>query len=81
MPNITKCNSCGAEIFWVVTEAGRRMPVDAKPVENGNIMVTDDGKASYSKGADLFQPGPRYVSHFATCPDGAHWRTKGTKAT
>lgn len=23
-----KCRSCGADIIWTVTEAGKRMPVD-----------------------------------------------------
>lgn len=64
-----QCRSCGARIIWIHSAAGNLMPLDAEPVENGNLCIID-GKAHAIKN-DLFDPmlpqGPRYQSHFATC--------------
>lgn len=30
--NITKCRSCGADIIFITTENGRKMPCDAAAV-------------------------------------------------
>ena len=30
----TKCRSCGAPIFWVITPKGRRMPVDPTDISH-----------------------------------------------
>ena len=76
------CRSCGAEILWTVTHKGRPMPVDAEPVEGGNIRLRhdDDGIVAEYPGKEhpsLFEaPRPRYVSHFATCPERDEWRKK-----
>lgn len=73
-----KCRSCGADILWIHSAAGNLMPLDAEPVANGNIFVLD-GKARFVSN-DLFEPmlpeGPRYQSHFASCPEAAKWRKK-----
>jgi hypothetical protein len=38
------CRSCGAPITWAETKSGRRMPIDADPVEDGGtIMFAADG--------------------------------------
>lgn len=70
------CRSCRAPVRWVLTQAGKRMPLDPAPTPVGNIALTEEtvdgvpvvrylGK---SAGADLFATD-RYVSHFATCPE------------
>lgn len=74
-----KCRTCGAEILWLRTAAtGALMPIDRVPVVDGNVAILD-GKAHVIKG-DLFEPmiedGPRYKSHFATCPDAQKHRKK-----
>lgn len=72
----SKCQSCGATITWAKTENGRAMPLDAAPVDNGNMQVVD-GVAIIV--GDLLSPGddgPRYVSHFATCPNSAAHRRR-----
>ena len=74
------CKSCGAPVVWTVTHNGKAMPVDADPVENGNIVLRRDGEtvvAEYPgrEHPSLFEaPRPRYVSHFATCPERDQWR-------
>lgn len=76
-----KCRSCGAPIFWAKPVGGGSfMPIDADPVaEGGNIAIVD-GAAQVFRGTLLEPPlpegAPRYVSHFATCPDAKEWRRK-----
>jgi hypothetical protein len=75
------CRSCKAPIFWALTPNGRRIPLDAEPVDGGNIVLDDpaaeaptDPRTARVVGKEA-QPnlfgddGPRYTSHFATCPD------------
>lgn len=38
---VSECRSCSAAIIWAQTQKGKRMPVDAKPVENGNIRLEE----------------------------------------
>lgn len=70
---ITTCRSCGAAVIWTHTPKGSLMPLDADPDPAGLIFVSDDCVAYVASGPDLFG-GPRYVSHFATCPDSERWR-------
>lgn len=76
-----RCFSCGAEIVWAVTTKGNRMPVDAQPSSDGNILLErrPDGAliAVVSEPGGLELPGlaaPRYKSHFATCPNASEHR-------
>ena len=40
--NITKCRSCGADIIFITTENGRKMPCDAAAVDcQDNIKGKD----------------------------------------
>lgn len=57
---LTTCRSCGRCIVWLVTDKGRRMPVDPEGVKPGETV--------YEHG--------RHVSHFATCPQADQWRKK-----
>lgn len=73
---ITECRSCHGPIVWCLTERGKRMPVDAVPVESGTFVkvATQDGSPVMS--ARHAPEGARYTSHFATCPDAADWRRR-----
>jgi hypothetical protein len=68
------CRSCGAPIVWAVSaKSGKRMPLDARPVLNGNLDLDADGTVT------VVEPDPTlkgYVSHHATCPDADDWRKK-----
>lgn len=74
----SRCRSCRAEVVWCVTAGGKAMPVDVEPVEDGNVVLEDDGDLV----ATVVPPGqgllgderPRYVSHFATCPNADEHR-------
>jgi hypothetical protein len=64
------CQSCGAEIVWAETEAGRKIPLDAVPEKR---FVIADAPLSRARVAVM---QPTYVSHFATCPNAAEHRRK-----
>lgn len=76
------CRSCGAPILWAISLAGILSPIDPIPVANGNVALDldrdpplatfDSAKTREQKAA----PGPRYLSHFATCPDAKKWKGK-----
>jgi hypothetical protein len=85
---VSTCGSCGAEITWTVTAIGKRMPVDAEPVDGGNVLLSGertgpDHLPLATVVGKRVQPGlfgddsPRYVSHFSTCPHAdEHRRTR-----
>jgi hypothetical protein len=71
-----KCRSCDAPVLWVQSATtGSPMPLDAEPVEGGNVAIKD-GVAHVMRG-ELFEEmidGPRYQSHFISCPNAARHR-------
>lgn len=83
---MARCRGCGAEILWALNGSGKREPVDAEPIANGNIEIEEtlvDGEGRRTplirhlkKGEidTLFEPPPRYVSHFSSCPQAAKHR-------
>lgn len=80
---MSRCRSCDAEIFWVTTEAGKSMPLDALPSADGNVMVSRPaGKPVAAVLAGLFLAEAResgrvlYMPHHATCPQGEAWRKR-----
>lgn len=70
------CRSCRAIIFWTKWASGKKMPVDYKPVPDGNLVIrrlpscilVQFWKEEYGDAL------PRYTSHFATCPDAQQHR-------
>lgn len=79
MPTITRCVSCQAPIFWALTHGkAKPMPVDAEPVEGGNLrLIKADTPPIVTASMQLelgeVDDGVRYQSHFASCPDAAKW--------
>lgn len=77
---MSKCGSCGAEIVWAKTAAGRKMPLDNTPHPAGRIDLGADGFATVlgAKRATEVQVEGRklYQSHFATCPNAAQHRRR-----
>ena len=64
---MSKCSSCGAEIIWAKTPAGKNMPLDAKP-ETRWIAEGGGGQESTCR------PVQVRVSHFSTCPNADQHR-------
>lgn len=80
-PVVSACRSCGAPLLWVITDGGKRMPLDADPTPAGTFVVADRDRdalrVSYvAPDALLIDDPPRYVSHYATCPDADRWRKR-----
>lgn len=67
--NTGKCRSCQAEVIWALTAAGKKMPLDAKPVSG---FVLDDDL--WLDAPTILTTGKIYVSHFATCPNSDQHR-------
>lgn len=65
-----RCRSCGAEIVWLVTKKGKRIPVDAETVD----LELDELPVFEPRRSLMWTVAHR--SHFATCPEADTWRTK-----
>lgn len=87
-PNVRPCNGphCTADVRWVLTELGKRMPLDPDPVEDGNVyavMVDGKPRARVLGGGDHRPPDgtPMFVAHWTTCPDSEVFRRRQAAAT
>lgn len=78
------CKACGAEIVWIDTLAGKKIPCDTKLVAYWERkgapgkVVTPNGEVL---SADLMgepdkAPGIGYVPHWATCPAADQFRRR-----
>ena len=83
------CRRCKAPIIWAETERGKKMPLDAEPVDlatlthsRGLFVLRDwpggeEGRrvaVAVTDGFVLGSKDPAYVSHFATCPYAEEFR-------
>ncbi len=71
---MSECSSCGAKIIWALTEGGKRMPLDAKPV----TMFALPTKRQ-AEGAGIAPTAVSitvYQTHFASCPNAAEHRKR-----
>lgn len=64
---VAQCRSCGAEIVWLKTQAGKNMPVDRKRLDGGDA-AEDVHRWKFDR--------DRHVSHFSSCPNGEQHRKK-----
>lgn len=72
---MSRCRTCDAPVLWVSTPTGKAMPLDLEPDPEGRFVV--EGGVAYPVG--LFSEGPRYTSHFATCPQAdEHRKPRGS---
>jgi hypothetical protein len=81
---MASCASCGAPILWARTGSGKLIPLDADPVDNGNVElgafhsvqgVPDFRDAKVWGSAHRWPDGTRrYRSHFVNCPQAERWR-------
>jgi hypothetical protein len=79
--DIAACRSCDAPIVWATSSGGKRMPVDALPVPDGNVELTlQPGSWVGPVAAVLTAPSlfakPLRKAHFATCPAAEQWRKR-----
>ena len=79
---------CQAPIIWAITQAGKRMPVDADPAPNGNVLLQPSlNPSTNTPRATVVNPnsppldgfdGTLHHSHFETCPAADRWRSRKT---
>lgn len=80
---MSRCAKCNAEIKWIKMQSGKNMPVDP-PLrtvvkdEGDETLVTPDGRTIKGRFASWDDGGNAsgYISHFATCPYGNHFRRR-----
>lgn len=78
---MAECSSCGARITWAKTIKGRPIPLDAEPSPRGNVIIDAvNGTALVYRDPSAIAPRnanePRFLSHFATCPNADTHREK-----
>lgn len=76
-----KCRTCKASIIWTTTVNGKDMPVDADPVEGGNLRVyrdpiDGDARSDVVKAHLSFGRKDLRLSHFVKCPQAPKWRRR-----
>ena len=86
MSNFSICRSCGCQIMWIRTKAGKNMPVNpqfinyrrAKDGEKAKarIVTTEGDVVSANITNEAEAEGYGYISHFATCPGAAGSRKR-----
>ena len=69
----SKCKSCGVEIMWLKTRAGKNIPVDIPKMEIIDGMLHGESANEAVTTAHEFNPD-YMVSHFATCPHAKQHR-------
>jgi hypothetical protein len=64
-----RCRSCNAEIFFLPTALGKKMPVDA------SSLSAEDKNEMVERRFVIYRHG-EHVSHFGTCPQAKKWSGK-----
>lgn len=73
-----KCRSCQADIHWAKTVNGKSMPIER--TDDGNLIVVNGIAHVIPKGQEPVAGMPRFVSHFATCPNSKQHRKQPSLA-
>lgn len=77
--SICSGESCGADIYWIITSNGKKMPVDCA-VEGGHTPTAKlDPLQLDLVGEVTIERDGRGVSHFQTCTDADRFSGRGRK--
>lgn len=83
------CRFCGSQVVWATTDHKRRMPIDRMPATDGAWVLwyyleeepEPIQRVSWVRSIDGYD-GPRWLSHWATCPErdaGRHLEEQAQK--
>ena len=80
--DMAKCRGCGAEIRWIETSAGKRMPCDPeltpyweKPGAAGKVVTPNGEVISCEFSGEASKvTGLGYVPHWGTCPAAGRFK-------
>lgn len=69
------CERCGATITFARTEAGKLMPLDPEPADDGNMVALayesgQEPRVRALRDGEDVDPIVRRMPHFATCSAG-----------
>ncbi len=78
---VATCNGmhCDAKIIWAKTTKGKNLCFDAEPDRDGEwVLEGDDPPRCIKMSGDTAatEKGPKYTTHWATCPDSPQFRRK-----
>jgi hypothetical protein len=77
------CSSCSAPIFFALSPAGKKLPVDAQPVFDGGYVISEHRAdvPQLVRVQDAAAPATlRFKSHYRTCPNAAqHSRNRSRR--
>ena len=71
--DILRCRSCGADIYWIETAAGKKHPINAKPKKMW-VQQLSVGSLGQTHKIGIWKMEDAYESHFGTCPQSASWK-------
>jgi len=73
-----ECRGCGAPMVWARTGRGAKMPLDAEPSSAGTYVLENEDTSNPTtyRMIDPAYTGPRYTSHFQTCPKASDFSKK-----
>ena len=87
---VKRCRGCSELIFFALTRDGRRIPVDEKPRDTGNLAVAPIQKGEQLPHATVVRPAqaagmkaagvPVYSPHWARCPKADEFRRRARAA-
>lgn len=83
IPGSAQCRSCPASVTWVISPAGARLPIDARPltvytIDEQHLVLQAIEHIPPPTHEGARDPAPLFLSHFASCPNaGLH--SKGKK--
>lgn len=79
------CEHCNAQLLWLTTDNGKKMPVNADPDPRDGNVVRAGGRAGVlgtQAAASARAAGtPLWLHHVVTCPRDHLWHTNRRKAT
>ncbi|MEU5848960.1 hypothetical protein [Saccharopolyspora shandongensis] len=78
--HITPCPDCDEPIVWATTAKGVSMPVDAEPVNGGNVLLSVGSRGVHAGVLGVNQAAgardrgqPLYQHHRLSCPRAYRW--------
>lgn len=65
---MASCRYCGKKILWRShVNSGKKAPIDAEPVSNGNVVLVGDKQYAIAVGSETPANAKRFLNHFSTC--------------
>lgn len=81
MADVTQCRSCGVSVMWLRgASTGRLAPIESEPAADGNLHIDLEKGTYHLANVGCPKDAPRYVNHFARCPQAREWKRRQPQA-